>query len=182
MAQRRYFHVGPSGLLTGQRLEPGRFGNAMRRFGPGSRGIRNHSEAINLIWETTLEALRTEIAPHAPSRFHCHFACPTFDEAHLFRTKYRKDYCVYEIIVDDTTPVFAGNMDLLSKTKARPYVDMISENARLYWQGTTNGTTELLIGGPIEIVCMLDGDFTAAATAGSGFGPSRNAQDGAASY
>ena len=93
-----FFHVAAPGLRVGEIIQPGRWGRETLAFAArGRRGIPQDSDAIDLIWEAALEAVRLVRFPEAISRLDCVFACFREEDARAFRDRFRPDDKIFEL-------------------------------------------------------------------------------------
>lgn len=147
------FHVTSRSYRAGDLIHPGNWGRQTRRFGAGLEPIPPDSGAIILLWEIALESVRRSVAERLPSRLDCVFACETEEHAALFRNQYRSGAAIVKIDYSYSTPIHIGDFGLISRVgNAGPYVDFMIEHALRYWTNTPSGLSEILIGGPVQVV------------------------------
>jgi hypothetical protein len=147
-----FFHVSLMPLIAGQVLGPGQWGHTSRRFSKGGQPLSDVRDAFILIWETTLEAVRREVKPDAPSRLECVFACETVQEATAFRDHFRQGAQIYRVEVIGSPDTHRGDYDLITGSGTAPFIDHIAERARRYWTDQAIGMPELLIGGSVTVL------------------------------
>lgn len=97
------------------------------------------------MWEVALETARLHLAPNAPSRLDCIFACPTLEGAKRFRDQYRAGSRIFAALpLNATSRVFVGDFDLLD-TGNDAYVDAMTTKATKYWTSSERKEPELLV-------------------------------------
>lgn len=151
------FHVSAFQHVIGSIIQPGRFGAQLRVFRPGGP-FPQDPHFTELLIEIGLESARKSVAPHAPSRLDCVFACETLEDAERFRTAYRGGIgAIYGVRPEpEDAPTFRGNFSLISShAGSQPYVDYVSEWAIDYWPADPAQMVEVLIGGPVYVETEL---------------------------
>lgn len=146
------YHVAPAGLRPGHTVSP-TWGRIVRTFGDGGRQILVHADAVNLMWEVTLEATRLCLKPEAPSRLESVFCCRDRASAVTFRDRFRQQSRVYSVIPKGDT--FAADYDAISASARGALVDVISQSAVLYWTQEPTGMVEVLVRGTVEILAEV---------------------------
>jgi hypothetical protein len=153
-----FFHVAAPGLRVGEIIQPGRWGRETLAFAArGRRGIQQDSDAINLIWEAALEAVRLVRFAEAVSRLDCVFTCFREEDAQTFRNRFRPDHKIYRVeLVDAETPVTIGDYGTITDAEPGPYVEMAAQIAATYWKATQPRFPEALIGGAVRVVSIAE--------------------------
>jgi hypothetical protein len=153
-----FFHVAPPGLRMGDVIQPGNWGTLTRAFATGGPLIENHHDAINLIWEAALEAVRLTSFPRAVSRFHCVFACQTEEKARAFRDRFRfrqSDHIYRVEPVGSDTTITMGDYAAITDAAPGPYVEMAARIAADYWDAEQPRFPEALIGGAVRVIAVI---------------------------
>ena len=147
-----FFHVAQE-LRVGEIVAPGRWGRETLAYGTRSRrGIREESDAVNLIWEGALEAARLARFPEAVSRLDCVFAWFREEEARVFRDRFRPDHKIYRVeLIDPETPVTIADYGAITQAEAGPYVEVAARMAIPYWNPIQPRFPEALIGGAVRV-------------------------------
>jgi hypothetical protein len=148
-----FYHVSATPLAAGQILQPGAWGRTTRQFRRNGRALANINDATILAWESCLETARRVLAPKAPSRLDCIFACETTVGAASFRARFRPTATVYEIeLVAAGAPTFTADYDLITDTGDEPFVDTWGDRSIRYWTSHPQGIAEVLIGGDVRVL------------------------------
>jgi hypothetical protein len=153
-----FYHVSTDVLTPYQVLEPGRFGLGIRRINaPGGERLQDNP-AMVLLWEATLETARRFVAPTAPSRSNCVFVSPTLIDALSFRDRFRQGGRIYEVMCPDSTPTHNGNYDAVTDPprNGTHVLDFMPDYAISYWRDKPTGIVEVLIGGPVTVVRLVE--------------------------
>ena len=150
----QYYQVSPlADHPIGTVIQPGRAGQQYRRFVKGVAPGPSQDLMSGLVWEAVLEAARLAIDPSLPSRLNCVFGFKTKEAAVAFRDRHRPPGTpIFKIEAVSGSPVFAGDLDLITSTAAGAIVDIWSQGAVKYWRDQPAGVSEVLIGGPVTIV------------------------------
>jgi hypothetical protein len=152
-----FFHVSPNVLSPGQVLQPGQFGQTSRRVNSRGGIPLQGIDAMNLLWEIALETARQLLAPEAPSRLHCVFTTLTVPDAIAFRERFRPGSHIYEVLCPDEIPRHSGNYSAITDPPDETHVlDFMPDFAINYWREASEGITEVLIGGPVTVVRLVE--------------------------
>jgi hypothetical protein len=122
-----YYHVSMVTHLPGFVIPHGRFGSLF------SNRPATVEDGFVMTWEAVLETARRLVAPTAPSRLNCLFACETLSAAKTFQSNYRKDGTILKVEVGIEVPTFAGNFDLISYKQGGTFIERWARNAIRYW-------------------------------------------------
>ena len=150
------YHISPVMLRPGSIIEPGNWGRVEGLIA-AQNGV---APPYNVAVECAFEYARKLIAPDAPSRLMCVFACPTLAGACHFRDAQRATELIYEVeIVEPGTPVHAAhwqNVPLGGSgfEAGRSILAQMDALVSAYWEEGKSDPTELLIGGPIRILAL----------------------------
>lgn len=117
--------------------------------------------------EAIFEAVRSVIAPSAPSRRQAAFAFLTEDIAVGFRDRSRAGADVYVVNIEPMTPCFVGDMawrniaaSIIKGKTGRGRTPSVEEIATEYWRATRfnggNSTPEVIVGGALTVVQRVD--------------------------
>lgn len=157
-----YFHLCATSLAPGSIIEPGNFGRIVGLFGFKHQLFNR---------EATLEEVRQQVAPAAPSRMKSVFAFQSQRDAELFRFREFQGFAITRLYaiepVEPATPIFYA--PLLAIEGWQPNN---ANAAAAYWtQGHKAGDAaviasknmpelavsyEVLIGGQVRILSSLD--------------------------
>jgi hypothetical protein len=148
----RFYHVSAAGLIVGQTLLPGRWGEQARQFGRKRRALSDLNDAKTLVWETTLEAARRATAPSSVSRLECVFACSTESDAVKFRDRFRPGAAIYAVETMADCATHFGDYDLITNGTDEPFIDYWVNRALRYWVEHPTGICEVLVGGAVQVV------------------------------
>ena len=107
-----YYHVSIVTHPPGFVIPHGRFGSLF------TNRPATVEDGFVMTWEAVLETARRLVAPTAPSRLNCLFACDTLSAAKTFQSNYRKAGTILKVEVGIEVPTFSGNFDLISLRKA----------------------------------------------------------------
>jgi len=152
-----FYHVSSNVLSPGQVLQPGQFGQTSRRVNSRDGIPLQGSDAMNLLWEIALETARQLLAPEAPSRLHCVFTTLTVPDAIAFRERFRPGSHIYEVLCPDEIPRHSGNYSAITDPPDETHVlDFMPDFAINYWREASEGITEVLIGGPVTVVRLVE--------------------------
>jgi hypothetical protein len=141
-----YYHVSTVTHLPGFVIPPGRFGSLF------TNRPATVDDGFVMTWEAVLETARRLVAPTAPSRLNCLFACETLSAAKTFQSKYRKSATILKVEVGIEVPTFLGNFDLISTAQDGSFIERWANNAIRYWGEPHDGMVEVVIGGPVTVV------------------------------
>lgn len=135
---------------------PGSFGDNIRASRV-RQAVVQIDQLNTIAWESSLEVARRCLAPTAPSRLSCIFACLTFEEAHDFRRRFRPGAFVFECSIPDNTPVHIADFEAITTTIAgKSFLDTFVDAALVYWTGAQHSTLrEVIVGGEVTIVAKL---------------------------
>jgi hypothetical protein len=156
-----YYHLCPTTLAPGSVIEAGNYGRILGIFGFKHQLFNR---------ETTLEDVRPQVNPEAPSRMRCVFAFPAQRDAELFRFREFQGFgtaCLYEVVpLDPVTPIFFAPLAAIESWQPNNVAA-----AAAYWgQGHMAGNApviapknvaelaesyEVLIGGAVQVVRRL---------------------------
>lgn len=156
-----FFHLCVTSLAPGSIIEPGNFGRIVGLFGFKHQLFNR---------EATLEEVRRQVAPEAPSRMQSVFAFQSQREAELFRFREFQGFAItrlYEIEpVDPASPIFFAPLIAIEAWQPNN-----TNAAAIYWgQGFKAGegpgidpkcppelaiSYEVLIGGQVRILKLL---------------------------
>jgi hypothetical protein len=147
------YHVSSAQLVAGQILQPGAWGRTTRQFRRNGPGLTDIGDAKTLAWESCLETARRVLAPTAPSRLECVFACETLVGAATFRARFRTNATVYEVEPETSTSLsFVADYELITDAGDEPFVDTWVNAATRYWTSVPRGIAEVLIGGNVRVL------------------------------
>lgn len=156
MAQPTLYHVAPNGAVIGEHLVHRRYGTAARQFGPSNTAI-NGGDLGALMWEMALETARLALAPGAVSRLDCLFACETEDMARAFRDRFRAGSAIYAVEPWADAKMYRGDYGLISNNvPGGPYLDFMPPIAVSYWTKPPGEEVEVLVGGPADVIAIID--------------------------
>ena len=152
-----FYHVSSNVLSPGQVLQPGQFGQTSRRVDSRGGIPLQGIDAMNLLWELALETARQLLAPDAPSRLHCVFTTLTVPDAVAFRDRFRRGSQIYEVLCPDEIPRHSGNYSAITDPPDETHIlDFMPDYAIDYWREPPEGITEVLIGGPVTVVQLVE--------------------------
>ena len=152
---KQFYHVTIASLWDGDTIEPGRHGKNFRQFRPG--GPMPTPEGIaSIMWEVALESARVATDPLKPSRLNCVFAFETLACARRFKAKHRTDGSILKIGVANGIGCHRGDFDIISAGTSAAYVDYMSDGANRYWTAEPTGFVEVLIGGPVRVIEIVE--------------------------
>lgn len=143
-----YFHVAPTILGMGSIIMPGNWGRVIRLYN------WEGSSLITTYRELALEQARMMIAPKAPSRLGCVYACETIEGALKYRATNALTSLIYRVQkVDAASPVFRTSWALIgsSPVEGASPLPVLGENIQRYWIGNPDNDVEVLIGGPVRV-------------------------------
>ena len=152
-----YFHVGAAGLNIGDVLTPGSWGQHTRAFGV-RRALETDRQAMNLIWEASLESVRCQSFAQEVSRLDCVFACLDEASARRFLQRFRQNppHNVYRVRpVNPDTPISMGDFNAITNPTPGSLVDIAVGISAGYWNVENPVDPEVLIGGPVQVVAVL---------------------------
>jgi hypothetical protein len=148
-----FYHVSTAQLIAGQLLQPGAWGKQWRQFGKNGRALSDIRDGFILAWEIGLETARRQIAPNAPSRLECVFACNTTVDAAAFQTRFRPGAATYEVEpASEASPIFVADYDLITSSSEDPFLDVLVDRSIRYWTSRPQGIAEVLIGGAARVL------------------------------
>jgi hypothetical protein len=141
-----YYHVSTVTHPPGFVIPHGRFGSLF------TNRPATVEDGFVMTWEAVLETARRLVAPTAPSRLNCLFACDTLSAAKTFQSNYRKAGTILKVEVGIEVPTFSGNFDLISFAQGGSFIERWASNAIQYWGEPHDGMVEVVIGGPVTVV------------------------------
>jgi Protein of unknown function (DUF2441) len=150
---RKLYHVSDGSWKPGDSIAPGNWGKQVRQFGKGVgfQGYGNAKNAEITGLEIVLEAARQLTAPDAPSRLECVFCTEDIASARAFRDGFRKGQSIFQVEVDDTVTMHAGNFDAITSLPQGAFVDTSIATAKSYWIDAPTGIREILVGGSVKV-------------------------------
>lgn len=154
---RKLYHVSGAKWAIGDIIAPGNWGARIRQFGKGQgyRGYGSIGDAGNMVWEVALEAARR--ACGATPRLDCVFCCEDVASAKAFRDRFAQGSQIYEVEIEATTLTHDGNYDALTDMADGPTVETIQASAASYWRDEPKGIKEILVGGALKILAIIEG-------------------------
>jgi hypothetical protein len=141
-----YYHISTVPHPSGFVIQHGRFGSLF------TNRPATVDDGFVMTWEAVLETARRLVAPTAPSRLNCLFACETLGAAKTFQSNYRKAGTILKVEAGIEVPTFSGNFDLISNAQAGSFIERWASNAIKYWGEPPDGMVEVIIGGPVTVV------------------------------
>lgn len=132
---------------VGSVILPGNWGRAVKAY---RSGFGDPSVAFR---ERALEDIRLSEFPDKPSRLAVVFTIENLDDMLGYWSAFNPTSIVYEVeTVDENSKTHRAPWVFDFNDHRMFYFDGAADMARIYWHGSTEGSFETLIGGPVKVV------------------------------
>lgn len=142
------FHCAPIPLAEGSVIEPGNWGRVVQLELP-----RTPAWPLQCAKELILEHARLHLAPQAPSRLSCAFACRTLEEATMYRNANAPANLIYSVSYEAGAAYHLCEYACYNQIDLNQSFSFLQRVISGYWSpAAASRTVEVLIASTLTII------------------------------